>query len=438
MKKLWGGRFSKGPKKEVLEFNSSENIGLDSKLVKYDILGSMAHVKMLRRQKIIKPPEADKILAALKEILSEWEKGEFVLDPSLEDVHMNVEAAVTARTPHGKKMHTARSRNDQVLLDVRMYMRDGIADLNLRIKSLQKELAKLEDGPMAGYTHTRVAQPITVSFWADALVQGLQRDSERLKCCHSRVNKSPLGACAIAGTKWDIDRQYTAKLLGFEGVQENELDTIGSRGEMEAELLSVLSILMARLSGLAEEIIWLSEKGLIQLPDDLCTGSSIMPNKKNPDVLELVRARAGRVYGNLMHVLTVKKGLISGYHSDMQETKYALMQAVETAGSSLVIMGAVISGMKFSREKIICELDCGFAQATEIADYLAMNDVPFREAHERAGKLVKYCEKNKTTIMGIDKSKAEKILECQFSEKEWKELISLERKRLAKKIRLIN
>ncbi len=340
----------------------------------------------------------------------------------LEDVHMNVEAAVTAKTPHGKKMHTGRSRNDQVLVDMRMYMRDGITESMEGIKSLQNALSKLDDGPMAGYTHTRIAQPITVSFWADALVHGLQRDYERLKSCYSRVNKNPLGACAIAGTNWNIDREYTTKLLGFESVQENELDTITSRGEMEAELLSNLSIMMARLSGLAEEIIWLSEKGLIQLPDDLCTGSSIMPNKKNPDILELVRARAGRVYGNLIHVLTVKKGLISGYHSDMQETKYALMQGIETANSSLAIMGTVISSMKFDSEKIVADLDSGFAQATEIADYLAMNNVPFREAHERAGKLVKYCEKKGTTFMRIDKSKAESVLDYQFTDKEWSEL----------------
>lgn len=436
MKKLWGGRFSKGPRKEVLEFNSAENIALDSKLVKYDIQGSIAHVKMLSKQKILKSGEADKIISALKEILADWEGGRLVLDPSLEDVHMNIESAVTAKTPHGKKMHTARSRNDQILLDMRMYMRDSVKESMSRIRSLQHALANLEDGPMAGYTHTRMAQPITVSFWAEALVHGLERDYERLKSCLSRINQSPLGACAIAGTKWNIDREYTAKLLGFESVQGNELDTISSRGEMEAELLSNLSIMMARLSGLAEEIIWLSEKGMIRLPDDLCTGSSIMPNKKNPDILELVRARAARVYGNLTHVLTVKKGLISGYHSDMQETKYAIMQGLETANSSLAIMEAVISDIHFDSEKISAELDSGFAQATEIADHLAMGALPFREAHERAGKLVKYCEKNKTTLMKVGKSTAEKILGRKFQDDEWKELVSVERKRLRRKIKV--
>jgi argininosuccinate lyase len=436
MTKLWGGRFSKGPKKEVLEFNSSENIELDSRLVKYDILGSIAHVKMLKKQKILNAEEAGKIISALNELQHEWENGKFVLDPSLEDVHMNVEAAVSAKTPHGKKMHTARSRNDQVLLDIRMYMRDSIKESMSRIKALQSALSKLSDGPMVGYTHTRVAQPITVSFWAEALANGLQRDYERLESCLSRVNRNPLGACAIAGTPWDIDRAYTARLLGFEGVQENELDTISSRGEMEAELLSALSIMMARLSGLAEEIIWLSEKGLIQLPDDLCTGSSIMPNKKNPDILELVRARSGRVYGNLMHILSVKKGLISGYHSDMQETKYALMQAVDTATPSLSIMEAAISGMGFNSNGIVCALDSGFAQATEIADFLAMNGVPFREAHERSGKLVKHCENRKTTLMRMDKSSAEQILGHKFSDNEWASLVSVERKRLMKKVRV--
>lgn len=436
MKKLWGGRFSKDTDKDVLEFNSLENAALDAKLVRYDILGSIAHVKMLKKQGILKAGEAGEIISALESILKEWEEGKFTLDPSLEDVHMNVEAAVTARTPYGKKMHTARSRNDQVLVDIRLYMRDGIGRLQDGIRDLQEALAGLEDGPMAGYTHTRIAQPLTVSFWAQALVTGLQRDSERLEGCLSRVNQNPLGACALAGTSWKIDRSLTAKLLGFEKVQENELDSINSRGEMEAELLSCLSILMARLSGLAEEIIWLSEKGLIGLPDSICTGSSIMPNKKNPDILELVRARSGRVFGNLMHVLTVKKGLISGYHSDMQETKYALMQGLETSLSSLAVMGMAISGMGFDKTRIASELERGFAQATWIADHLAMRGVPFREAHERVGKLVRYCEDSGKALSDVDSMEAGKILDFELTAKDWTSLLSIERKGLRRKIRL--
>lgn len=428
---LWKGRFSKNPKKKVIEFNSSENIQLDERLVAYDIIGSIAHVKMLSKQKILKENEADEILKALKEVYKDWQEGRFKLSTEHEDVHMNIEAAVSEKTQHGKKMHTARSRNDQILLDMRMYLRDEIIELAEAITKLQESASKLKDGPMVGYTHTRIAQPITVSFWAEAIVKSLQRDLERLVVCFSKADSSPLGACALAGSSWPIDREYTAKLLGFGSVQENELDTISSRGELEAELLSQLSILMAKLSGLAEELIWLSEKGLMELPDDLCTGSSIMPNKKNPDTLELVRGRTGRVYASLNHVLTVKKGLISGYHSDMQETKYAVMQGVDTAKSSIMMMSLVLENLAFNDEKIIGELDRGFAQATEIADHLAMQ-MPFREAHEKTGKLVKYCEDNKTTISKIGQKEAEKILGMEIPE--WKELVSVKRKRLERKV----
>jgi argininosuccinate lyase len=419
---LWGGRFSKGPDKGILEFNSVENIQLDEKLVPYDIIGSIAHVKMLQKQGIISKKESAEIIKSLKGIMEDWEEGKFKLNPKLEDVHMNIETAVSKKTEHGKKMHTARSRNDQVLLDMRMYMRDQIILLAKAMSSMQKSLAKLakKDGVMVGYTHTRVAQPITISLWCDAQVQALQRDMERLKECYKRVNRNPLGACALAGTPWKIDRAYTAKLLAFGGVQENELDTISSRGEAEAELLSALSIMMSRLSGLAEELIWLSQKGLVGLPDEFCTGSSIMPNKKNPDALELVRGRASRVHSNLFHILSVKKGLISGYHSDMQETKYAVMSGIETSLASIIVMAKLLERLEFDQDAIKQELEQGFAQATEIADRLAMQGMPFREAHGKAGKLVKECEKK-----GITLSQHKGIA---------KKLVSLERKRLKRKI----
>ncbi|MBU0526950.1 argininosuccinate lyase [Candidatus Micrarchaeota archaeon] len=421
MSKIWGGRFTSEPKEDVLAFNSSENIELDKRLVEYDIQGSIAHVKMLQKQKIIKKDEASAILKALGELLKEWKEGRFKLDPNLEDVHMNVETAVSKKTSHGKKMHVARSRNDQVLLDMRMYMRDEILEIIELIKKLKK--IKLKSGPMVGYTHTRVAQPITIGLWSEAFSDGLARDIERLQECYKRVNQNPLGACALAGTSWDIDRNYTAKLLGFSSVQKNELDTISSRGELEAEMLSHLSLLMARASGIAEELIWLSEKGLIELPDDLCTGSSIMPNKKNPDILELVRARTGRVYGVLMQCLVVKKGLISGYHSDMQETKYAVMQGIDTVKSSLEIMALVFKGMTFNQKKIMHELDSGFAQATKIADYLAASGMSFREAHAKSGNLVKFCEKNNKTISQVEANDAEKILGVKIGENNWKKLL---------------
>ena len=430
MTKLWQGRF-KGASDDVTKFNSSENIQLDENLIFYDIIGSLAHVKMLAKQNILKKDESEAIIKALKEVLKKCEKGEFKLDEKLEDVHTNVENAISKITEYGKKMHTARSRNDQVLLDMRLYMRDQLLAIANETIELQKgfvDLAK-SDGVMVGYTHTRVAQPITISFWCDSFVQSFYRDLDRLLECFKRINSNPLGACALAGTSWNIDRKHTAELLGFDSVQENELDAIGSRGEAEAELLSHLSIIMAKLSGIAEELIWLSQKRLIELPDEFCTGSSIMPNKKNPDVLELIRGRAGRVYGNLIHVLTVKKGLMSGYHSDMQESKYAIMSGIEVTKQSIAMLAKLIKKIKFNQDKIKQELEGGFAQATEIADALAKKGTPFREAHGIVGKLVSDCEKQGITLNTTKRLQ-------QFSEKEWKELVSLERDRLKVKVEI--
>lgn len=402
----------------------------------YDILGSIAHTMMLERQRILGKDEAGAIVRALRGLHAEWKSGRFALSLEHEDVHMNVEAAVTKKTPHGMKMHTARSRNDQVLLDMRMYMRDSILRTCLGISRLKASLAKLsrKDGPMVGYTHTRVAQPITVSLWCDAHVRSLSRDADRLMECYRRANVSPLGACALAGTAWRIDRRYTAKLLGFRGVQENELDTISSRGELEAELLSALAIMMAKLSGMAEELIWLSQKGLVRLPDRVCTGSSIMPNKKNPDILELVRGRTGRSYGALMHALSVKKGLASGYHSDMQETKYAVMQGVDTAASCLGIMAIAAGSLSFDHNAIEKELEGGYAQATEIADRLAMRGIPFREAHGRAGRLVRRCEGEGKAISALGHDEAGRILGVAMGESEWRALCSLNRARLRRHV----
>jgi argininosuccinate lyase len=345
---------------------------------------------------------------------------------------MNVEAMVSKITPSGKKMHTARSRNDQILLDMRLYMRDETLNMISQIETLQDAFVSIskKDGPMVAYTHTRVAQPITVSFWCQGWVQSLDRDIDRLSQAYSRVNQNPLGACAISGTSWKIDRKETALLLAFEGVQCNELDTITSRGECESELLSVLSIIMCKLSRLSEELIWLSEKGLILISEEYTTGSSIMPNKKNPDVLELIRGRTGRVYGNLNHCLIALKGLISGYHSDMQETKFAIMSGFETSGSSTKAMALVIGSLQFDKSEIENELNGGYAQATEIADYLAMGGMPFREAHEVSGSLVKYCESKGMTISQLDSLAAEKILKTEISKQKWDELKSLERSRL--------
>lgn len=433
---LWGGRFGKEPADVTLEFNSSENIELDKMLVPYDILGSIAHVKMLEQQKILTTEEAKHILASLRGIYKRWQAGSFELKKDFEDVHMNVEHEVTLATPAGKKMHTARSRNDQVLLDMRLYMRDEILKTISSMETLQASFAYIskKDGPMVGYTHTRVAQPITLSFWCQGWFSSLSRDMERLLDACKRVNQNPLGACAIAGTSWKIDRAYTTRVLGFDSLQENELDAISSRGECETELLAVLSILMCKLSRLAEELIWLSEKGLLSIPDEFATGSSIMPNKKNPDVLELVRGRTGRVYGNLNHCLVALKGLVSGYNSDMQETKFAVISGIETTKAALATMALVVKGLEFNRTKIEEELDGGFAQATEIADYLAMGGLPFREAHWRSGNMVKTCEKEGKTISMLSLAEAEKMLGVTLARQKWDELRSFERQRLKRTV----
>ncbi len=423
-KKLWQGAFD-GAGSDVVEFNSSENIGLDQRLIRYDVLGSLAHVKMLAKQGILTQSETDSIDKALKQVLIRYETQNLKLNPELEDVHANIEVEVSRQTPAGKKMHVARSRNDQVLVDMRMYLRDHILELSDSLLSLQAGFASLakKDGLMVGYTHTRVAQPLMVSFWCDAGAKAISRDIERLFDCYKRANQTPLGAGAIAGTSWPIDRAYTAELLGFDSVQENELDTISSRGEVEAELLSVLCIMMTRLSGLSEELIWLSEKGLIVIPDKFCTGSSMMPNKKNPDALELVRGRAGRVISNLMHVLTVKKGLISGYHSDLQETKYAVMEGIETSLACVRMLSLVIPTLEFDQSKIKAELETGCAQATEIADALTRKGVPFREAHGIVGKLVNDC-REKGISLGASKPLPD------FSAEEWSVVVMLEKQRL--------
>ncbi|MEW6722162.1 MAG: argininosuccinate lyase [Candidatus Micrarchaeota archaeon] len=435
-KMLWGGRFKKGPAKETIDFNSAENVRLDYALVPYDIYGSLAHARMLYSREILSVSEYEAIRGALKNVLAAWRKGSFILFPELEDVHMNVEHAVTEATPAGKKLHTARSRNDQVLLDMRLYMRDRILDTISALGSLQNSFAELsgKDGPMSSYTHTRVAQPITVSFWCDGWSRSLARDAERLMGAYARINQNPLGACAIAGTAWGIDRQETAGLLAFDSVQENELDTISSRGECEAEALFALSMAGCKLSRLSEEMIWLSQKGLVSLSEEHTTGSSIMPNKLNPDVLELVRGRSGRLYGALMHAMVALKGIPSGYNSDMQETKFAIMGGFETALSCLHAAGMVVRGLEFHPKKIGEELDSGFAQATEIADFLAMGGMPFREAHERTGELIKWCEKEGLTLSQVRLKDAEGSLRVSMGKEKWEELRSLERPRLKRKV----
>lgn len=392
---LWGGRFSKNTKKNLLLFNSSDNILIDENLVEYDIVGSIAHVKMLAKQKLIKQEESDAILKALNEVLSEWKSGTFKLDKSLEDVHMNVEVAVTKKTPHGKKMHTARSRNDQVNLDMRLYMRDQVNSLLLAVKKLQDAFVLFGKSNITipAHTHTRVAQPITSKFYSNAYTVSFGKDIERLEQFYKRLNRSPLGACALAGTSLPIDREYTAKLLGFDSVEENSLETISSRGELEAELVFICSVLATKLSRIAEDMIWFSYVGLVELPEDYCTGSSIMPNKMNPDVFELIRGRTGKINGNLVNLLTIMKGTPTGHNADTQETKKAVMDSIETILASLLISAEIILKIKWNKKKADELIKVNYATATILADDLVKQGIPFREAHEKVGSLIKKLEK---------------------------------------------
>lgn len=410
---LWSGRFSKDPKKQVLEFNSAENIKVDEKLAEHDIAGSIAHVKMLKKQKILKANEADAIVKALNELLGEWNAGKFKLDPNLEDVHMNVEVAVTKKTPHGKKMHTARSRNDQVNLDMRLYMRDEVKKIINVLEKMQTAMTVQgkQCVEIPAHTHTRVAQPITKKFWGNAYTVSFKKDAERLNQLYKRINKNPLGACAIAGTTWPIDRDYTTKLLGFEGVEENELETISSRGELEAELAFICALIATQLSRIAEDFIWLSYVGLVELPEEYCTGSSIMPNKMNPDVLELVRGRSGRVYGNLMNILTILKGTPTGHNADTQETKRAVMDSIDTVKACLAISVEIVSKIKWNREKGEELIRKGYGCATLLADKLAKEGLPFREAHEKVGKLVKKLQKEGRYLEDLSKEEIRKETE---------------------------
>ncbi len=404
MKKAWGGRFSKQTDSEVLEFNSAENTAIDAKLVPYDIEGSIAHVKMLEKQKIITKQEAHAVTRALNEILGEWKSGKFSLDPGLEDVHMNIEAAVIRKTAHGKKMHTARSRNDQVNLDMRLYMRDQIdllvRDLGRLRQAFRKQGKKKTSIP--AHTHTRVAQPITNAMWGNAYTVSFGKDIRRAGQLRKRINKNPLGACAVAGTGWNIDRSHTAKLLGFNGVEENELETISSRGEIEAEFAFLCSMIATRLSRIAEDLIWLSYVGLVQLPEEQCTGSSIMPNKINPDSLELVRGRSARVQGNLVALLAMMKGTPTGHNADSQESKKAVMDSIDTTRKCIIIMSRMIEKISWDRERGEQLIREGYGRATLLADRLCQGGMPFREAHEKVGRLIKKLQKQGRFLEDLD------------------------------------
>ncbi|MHB8126455.1 MAG: argininosuccinate lyase [Desulfitobacteriaceae bacterium] len=396
--KLWGGRFEKSTDSLVEDFHSS--IAFDQRLYKQDIQGSVAHARMLGTIGVLTPEEAETIIVALQGLLEEIQAGLVEFEIGTEDIHMNVEKLLTERIGVlGKKLHTARSRNDQVALDLRLFLREEIDTTKDILTRLIRTLLRLSEEHietwMPGYTHLQKAQPITFGHHLMAYVQMFLRDLGRLKDTRKRLNLSPLGSGAMAGTTFPLRREEVAIELGFDGVTQNSLDGVSDR-DFALEFLATASILMMHLSRLCEELVlWSSgEFQFVVMDDGYSTGSSIMPQKKNPDVAELVRGKTGRVYGDLFALLTVMKGLPLAYNKDMQEDKERVFDAVDTVQKSLLVMEPMLSTMKVKREVMAQGAKGGFTNATDLADYLAKKGVPFRDAHELVGRIVLYCSKN--------------------------------------------
>ena len=402
MEKMWAGRFEKALDKVADDFNSS--IHFDKKLYKHDIKGSMQHATMLGSVGILTEGEVDAILSGLEGILADLESGKIDFDYNAEDIHMFVEAELTKRIGDtGKKLHTARSRNDQVALDLRLYMRDEagkISDLLCElIEALLSVIKVNTDAIMPGYTHLQRAQPITFAHHLLAYCMMLLRDKSRIKDAMARMNYSPLGSSALAGTTHPINRDMVAKGLGFDGITMNSIDGVSDR-DYCVELESAFSLIMTHLSRLCEEIIlWSSwEFKFVELDDAYTTGSSIMPQKKNPDMAELIRGKCGRVYGDLMATLTVLKGLPLAYNKDMQEDKEAIFDATETVQKCLTVIIPMIRTMKSNKENMYSACKKGFINATDLADYLTKRGMPFRSAYKIVGTIVGYCVKNQKTL----------------------------------------
>ncbi len=389
---MWGGRFSEATDAFVAEFTAS--VQFDQRFYKQDIAGSIAHATMLAKVGVLSDAERDDIIHGLTAIKADIEAGTFEWRIDLEDVHMNIEARLTDRIGiTGKKLHTGRSRNDQVATDIRLYLRDEIDSLLALLRKLQTGIlglaAKHTDTIMPGFTHLQTAQPVTFGHHLLAWFEMLLRDSERLVDCRKRVNRLPLGSAALAGTTYPIDRAYTAELLGFDGVCENSLDAVSDR-DFAIEFTSAASLIMMHLSRMSEEmILWTSAQfRFVQIPDRFCTGSSIMPQKKNPDVPELVRGKSGRVFGDLMSLLTLMKGQPLAYNKDNQEDKEPLFDAVDTVRGSLLAFGDMIPALQPNIAVMREAALRGFSTATDLADYLVKKGIAFRDAHEIVGKAV--------------------------------------------------
>lgn len=395
MAKLWGGRFTKGTDKAVEDFTSS--IAFDARMYAEDIAGSKAHATMLAKQNIISDADRDAIVEGLTKIKGQIDKGEFPFSVALEDIHMNIEKRLTDDIGEaGGRLHTGRSRNDQCAVDLHMYVRKAVVEMGELIVDMQKALIetaeKYSDVIMPGYTHLQRAQPVLFGHHMMAYFSMLERDFDRLLMVFKHADIMPLGAGALAGSTYGIDQTYTQKLLGFSRIYENSMDAVSDR-DYVVEFLSFASLVMMHLSRLSEELIlWSSnEFNFIELDDAHCTGSSIMPQKKNPDVCELVRGKTGRTYGHLLGLLATLKGLPLTYNKDMQEDKEGIFDAIDTVHFALSINAAMIRGMKVNGAHMKAVLDDDFSNATDMADYLAKKGVPFREAHEIVGNAVHHC-----------------------------------------------
>ena len=395
MAQLWGGRFTKETDQMVYRFNAS--IGFDKRLFEQDIEGSIAHVVMMEKQGILTCEEKDDIIKGLTEIRKDVEEGRLQITDEYEDIHSFVEVKLIERIGEdGKKMHTGRSRNDQVALDMRLYVRGQVIEISRCLKELLNTLLTLMEENlstyMPGFTHLQKAQPTTLAHHMGAYFEMFKRDMQRMEDIYRRMNYCPLGAGAFAGTTYPLDRTYTASLLGFEGPTLNSMDSVADR-DYVIELLSALSTIMMHLSRFSEEIIiWnTNEYRFVEIDDGFSTGSSIMPQKKNPDIAELVRGKTGRVYGALVSILTTMKGLPLAYNKDMQEDKEVTFDAIDTVKDCLTLFQGMLATMKFQEQRMKESAVNGFTNATDAADYLVLKGVPFRDAHGIIGRLVLYC-----------------------------------------------
>ncbi len=413
MKNLWGGRFSKTMEDYTADYN--ESISFDNILYKHSIKGSKAHVKMLAEQQIISQKICEEILEGLSKVEKKIENNEVELNILDEDIMMIIEKELTKEIGEsGKYLHTARSRNDQNALDETLFLRDAVRNsinhlldlLNVLVIKAEEESHKI----MPGFTHLQHAQPITAGFYYMAHFQGLRRNVDRFKELLNRIDKNPLGACAMAGTTLPIDRFITSKLLDFSEPTENALDTVGTRDNI-AEYLFNAALCMTHLSGFAEEIIVFNsqEFNFITIDDSFCTGSSIMPQKKNPDIAELARGKSGRAIGNLITLLTVLKGTFLTLNKDYQEDKEALFDSIHTLDRTVFIFARMLENITFNEDVLRAHLKKGFIEATDIAEFLVKHNIPFREAHEIVGKLVKYCELKSKTFQDINKEELKEL-----------------------------